>query len=94
MRPRPFVKEFLWLAPFTFLGLVALAPMRSPPDFPPPPQTRVVTDAEGVKVTIPIPFRAVVRYGGTSFLETTPRRRRSSRPAATPGIATNWPPES
>ena len=71
MRPRPFVKEFLWLAPFTFLGLVALAPMRSPPDFPPPPQTRVVTDAEGVKVTIPIPFRAVVRYGGTSFLETT-----------------------
>ena len=45
--------------------------MCSPPVFPPPPQSRVVTDAEGVKVTIPIPFRAVVRYGGTSFLETT-----------------------
>jgi ABC-type Fe3+-hydroxamate transport system substrate-binding protein len=65
------LKELLWLAPFTLLGLVALAPLRSPPVFPTPPQGRVVTDAEGVQVTIPIPFRAVVRYGGASFLETT-----------------------
>jgi ABC-type Fe3+-hydroxamate transport system substrate-binding protein len=64
------VRGFFWLAPFLFLGLVALAPSRAPP-VPAPARSHFVTDAEGVEVAVPLPFRAVAGYGGSDFLETT-----------------------
>jgi len=63
------MKELFWLAPFAFLGLIALAPLRLAPTFPASAQNRVMIDAEGVKVAIPLPFRAVLGSGPSDFLE-------------------------
>ena len=68
---RVFPKELFWLAPFACLALVAAAAWRPPPVFPTPARTRLITDAKGVKVNVPLPFRTVIRYGGSGFLETT-----------------------
>ena len=61
-----------WLAPFIFVGLVALAPMRSPPVFPPPPQNASSRTRKGWSLIHPdpVPRRGEI-VGGTSFLETT-----------------------
>ena len=65
------MRELSWLAPFVGLALISVAPWRPAPVFPAPAQSRVVTDARGVKVVVPLPFRAVIGYGGAGFLETT-----------------------
>jgi hypothetical protein len=62
-------KSLIRVAPFAYLGLVALALLRPPPVFPPPAQSRV--DGGGKKVVIPLPFRASVIFGGSEYLETT-----------------------
>ncbi|WP_020176358.1 ABC transporter substrate-binding protein [Methyloferula stellata] len=64
-------KELTWLAPFVCVGLITLAPLRPPPVLPPFAQSRIVTDAEGVNVAVPTPFRAIADHGGSNFLETT-----------------------
>ena len=84
---RVFPKELFWLAPFACLALVAAAAWRPPPVFPTPARTRLITDAKGVKVNVPLPFRTVIRYGGRAFWRRRMRRRRWPRRAATPAIA-------
>ncbi len=68
MGARTSLKELIWLAPLTFLGLISLALMRSWPMFPAPAQSRMITDAQGEKVAVPLPFRTI---SGNDFLEVT-----------------------
>jgi ABC-type Fe3+-hydroxamate transport system substrate-binding protein len=65
------LKELFWLIPFISVAFVAAATLRTPPVFPAPAQSHMVVDAEGVNVAVPFPFRAIVGYGGSDFLETT-----------------------
>jgi hypothetical protein len=64
-------EEFFWFAPFACLGLMAFGCLRPPPGYPAPLQSRVVTDARGTDVAVPLPFAALVRYGGSDYLELT-----------------------
>jgi iron complex transport system substrate-binding protein len=71
MNRTAFVKERFWLAPFVGLALIVGAAWRPPPAFPKPAHYRVITDARGDEVVVPLPFRAVIGYAGAGFLETT-----------------------
>jgi ABC-type Fe3+-hydroxamate transport system substrate-binding protein len=65
------IKELIWCVPFICVGLIALALTRPPPVFPAPAQSRIVTDAEGIKVPIEIPFRGTFYGGVGGYLEAT-----------------------
>ncbi len=67
---RALSRELSWLAPFLCLGLIALALLRPWPVFPAPAHSRIVTDADGVKVAIPVPLRGVVAWA-SDFLQKT-----------------------
>ena len=64
----PSARELTWLTSFVFLGLITLTPLRSPPVLPLPAHSRIVTDAEGVKVAVPLPFRTIA---GSNYLQVT-----------------------
>jgi ABC-type Fe3+-hydroxamate transport system substrate-binding protein len=62
------LKELTWLAPFALIGVVALMPLRPPSELPRAAQSRIVSDADGTKVAVPLPFGTV---RGSDFLEVT-----------------------
>ncbi len=62
-------QQLFWLLPFLCIGLIALVPARPAPVFPPPETSRIVVDARGTAVAVPVPLRGVVR--GSDFLEMT-----------------------
>ncbi len=55
-----FLRELFWLGPFVLLGCVSLVLTRPAPVFPPPAHSRLVSDANGAEVAIPLPFGGVV----------------------------------
>ncbi len=65
------INQLFWIVPFVFLGLMASSVLRSSPIFPEAVSSRNVIDAAGVEVAVPLPFQAIVRFGGGPFLETT-----------------------
>ncbi len=56
------LKELSWLAPCLVLGLIALVMERPWPKFPPPAHYRVVIDAKGMQVKVPVPLKGVLSY--------------------------------
>jgi hypothetical protein len=71
MSLKSLIKELFWLVPFVSIALIAGGTLRRPPVFPVPAESRMIVDAEGVNVAVPTPFRAIVGYGGSDFLETS-----------------------
>jgi len=68
MKSASFFRTILWLAPFTGLTFMTFALLRPAPVFPVPEHYRLVTDAQGLKVVVPQPFRTIA---GSAFLEVT-----------------------
>jgi hypothetical protein len=52
--------EFFWFAPFLCIGLMAFSLLRPLPGFPAPAPSRIVVDAQGVKVPIAEPFLGIM----------------------------------
>ncbi len=52
-----YLREFIWLAPFLCVALMALALLRPQPEFSSPVQGRTVVDASGARVRIALPYR-------------------------------------
>jgi len=71
MRAAIILRQGLWLVPFLALALFTLALSRPSPHFPRPAAYRLVTDADGIKVPVPLPARVIRCNGGGDFLETT-----------------------
>jgi hypothetical protein len=69
------IKESAWLGPFAALTLIVLALLRPPPRSSAPAESRIVSDAAGIKVPVAVPFRGSVltwcAFGAGSYLETT-----------------------
>jgi len=64
--------EFLWLAPFLGIALIASGLLRPSPRFPLPAQYRTVVDAGGTPVPIALPFRGIALTGyPNGYLENT-----------------------
>ena len=74
MRQIPLRQEFLWLAPFLCIALIAFGLFRPLPHFAPPAHSRTIMGSDGVQVQIALPFRGlslVPAHCAACFLEET-----------------------